>query len=415
MSKELEELEEREERAWNTVLEDMQEIRQSRKNNLPQLTEMINDADPFLIRIFTGSRQFKNMKDSLLDYKMKDLGGRLTINDSVAQMKRAAEQLHRYANTYLNYKNGEGRNPNERRRIETASVVRDFAVGQLQILTRLEGHLEDWKFVKRTLDAEQAEEEYKMFRNRRVDPLPEQSQNVEQKQNQNAEPEQNQNAKPEQEVDTEYEEAVMDEAVMDDAELEEVYKETFCVNGKRAVEGGFTDISSCIKYILRELRNLFLPDEKTYERLGLRDRHDSEEPLSPEARKTAEKLMKYMTAREVLYKEQEQRQAEEKEEPSLLEKMSEDMEPEEFMSLVTKTQSFQSALEHMTCAGIYNFVAEENSDQLKKLAGKVRAEMPQTARQYLIELQGEPSKTEVKEPVNKAQKESEVRVFQAPH
>ena len=202
--------------------------------------------------------------------------------------------------------------------------------------------------------------------------------------------------------------------VLDDAELEKMYKDTFNANGKLAIEGGFTDISDCIRYILRELKNLFISEEKTYEHLGLSGKHDSDEPLSPEAKKTAEKLMKYMTTREVLYKEQEQRQAKEQKEPSLIEIMSAEMEPEEFMTLVTSTPSFQSALRDMTCTGIYNFVADEYSADLKKLAGKVRAEMPQTARQYLKDLGGEPPKKEANEPVNNTQKENEVKVCQGP-
>ncbi len=388
-------------RAYEILLGDVEGIRNVRNGLQPQLTALLEAADPFFIRYFTGSPQFKNMKRSLQAYAQLPSPGDRTdadFTERIEALKEAAGQLLESASAYIRLKGGEGRNRNERKRVQAANEVCAFARDQLRSLNSLSNHLEDVANEEELLQ----EEMHNLEAGRNQEAAPDQEEVLNQEAEHNQEVEQ----EPEDSIYEEgmeaYMNAVLDGEVRDDAELEDVYKENFYTNARRAIDAGSPEKNSCIQYILRILRNMFLPDDETYERLGLTGKHDAEEPLPEKSTKLAKKLMQYMTTREILCKEQEQRLLEEKTEPSLIEIMSEEMEPEAFISLVTETPSFQKALEHLTCAGIYSFAADKNSAELKKLAGKVRAEMPQAARQYLIDLGGEKPSAEIQEkpPVN---------------
>ena len=406
--------------AYNTLLNDVSNLNTTRTDILPELREQLKEADPFYIRNFTSSRQFKNMKQSLNAYAdLAALGSRVDPDfaEKRQQMMDAANQLLTTAKEYLDFKGGEGRNTNEKKRVRVAAAIREFARQQVQMLNNIENHLEDVEDAEQNLeellhqnlqqelytepDQElnlDNEQNPDMNQNLDNEQHPDMNQNLDQEQNPDKEQnldkehdldkEQNPNMeKNEENADDAYEE--YDANIMDDTELEAVYKGHFYTNGKLAIEGAFADMNSCIQHILKVLKNMFHQDENTYEKLGLVNRHDSEEPLSEEAKATAKQLMQYMVTREVLYNEQEQRLSEENAEPSLIEIMSDEMEPDDFMSLVTQTPSFQTALQDMTCAGIYDFAADATSVELKNLAGKVRLEMPQTAKKFLIELQGD--------------------------
>lgn len=391
--------------AYNTLLNDVSNLNTTRTDILPELKEQLKEADPFYIRNFTSSRQFKNMKQSLNAYaSLGALGGREEPDfaDKRQQMMDAATQLLAYAKEYLDFKGTEGRNTNEKNRIRVAGAIREFARQQIQLLNSIESHLEDVEDAEQNLETELRQNlQQELYReenpelNLDNEQNPDMNQNLDNEQhpdmNQNLDKEQNPNMEQNEEnADDAYEE--YDANIMDDAELEAVYKGHFYTNGKLAIEGAFADMNSCIQHILKVLKNMFHQDENTYEKLGLVNRHDSEEPLSEEAKVTAKQLMQYMVTREVLYNEQEQRLSEENAEPSLIEMMSAEMEPDDFMSLVTQTPSFQTALQNMTCAGIYDFAADATSVELKNLAGKVRLEMPQTAKKFLTELQGDAPK-----------------------
>lgn len=362
------------------ISENITGISNGRANNLTQLINQVNDADPFLIRVFTGSPHFHDMKESLRTYaQLQDLGSREDpqFKNHIKELATAALNLKTAAQIYLFDKGAEGRSRYERKRIAVAKAVHKFAKDQLQLLINLDGNLEDLK-------------ELKEQRRKEIERLEEEERNKEVKMLEDMQ-------KAEDEINLGNEEIV-------EEELEKVYKENFYTDGYQAIDDEFSKNNKdnpCISYILRKLKQLLQPFIKTYERLGLSGKHDSQEPLTGDAKELAEKLMRWMTTREVLRVEQEQRLAsEKKEEPTIIEIMSDEMHPDEFISLITKTKSFKTAVDGMTCAGIYNFITD--GTEPKKLAAMIRLELPQVSKQFLSDL-GKPKEDQKEELMDKEQ------------
>ena len=449
------EAEERVNRA-NAALEvSLEAVRSGCRDTLTGLVDRVNRADPFFIRYVTGSREFQTMRNTLREYaNLQELirPEEQGFRERRAQMEALAKKLLTDAGQYIQHKNNEGRNRNEKRRLAAATEVLNFARQQLRELTQMENLLEDIADAGIQLgqeenpeenqaeavenqqeamenqaeavenqqeamenqaeavenqqeeeenQAEAAENQQEAEENQAeaVENQAEPVENQQEEEENQAEAVENQVEQPENDIEENPEEELQED-ILDDAGLDAVFREDFYVNSKRKLERKLLDSNDCIKSIIRALRDFFNPQERTYERLGLVQHYDSEEPLNPQEKELAGKLLENLTMREILLKEQEPRLEDEEAEPSLLEIMAAEMEPSDFMTLVTKAPSFQKELEGMTHAGIYTFVAEEDNAALKNLAEKVRIEMPGIARELLFELGERSGKQQGKNPEN---------------
>ena len=393
------EAEERVNRA-NAALEvSLEAVRSGCRDTLTGLVDRVNRADPFFIRYVTGSREFQTMRNTLREYaNLQELirPEEQGFRERRAQMEALAKKLLTDAGQYIQHKNNEGRNRNEKRRLAAATEVLNFARQQLRELTQMENLLEDIADAGIQLGQEENPEENQA---EAVENQQEAEENQAEAVENQQEAVENQAEQPENNIEENPEEELQED-ILDDAGLDAVFREDFYVNGKRKLERKLLDSNDCIKSIIRALRDFFNPQERTYERLGLVQHYDSEEPLNPQEKELAGKLLENLTMREILLKEQEPRLEDEEAEPGLLEIMAAEMEPSDFMTLVTKAPSFQKELEGMTHAGIYTLVAEEDNAALKNLAEKVRIEMPGIARELLFELGERPGKQQGKNPEN---------------
>ncbi len=339
---------------------------------MDQLKKEVKNADPFYL--LQGSPEYDALKKSVEEYSanrmpdIKDPG----FLKKLRGMAQATKKLYRDSSRYLKHKETSSIGRHDRKRIDAAKAVREYAVKQMEQLKKL-------RRLKNVMDdfgIEEARKSMAKERSRQHGSVRMPAANTTlNRSSQGRRTVRNEKLSHNAQAQT---------FARNSQPAEEAFSRSeFYKQGKKFVNYSFRQENENTNELNRRLKLMFFPDREfdLYGALGLDRQVEPGEPLLGMELATARELISHLTMKQVL--RDEQRRAAKSGSPSKIDQLAKGIPVDDFREFMGETPSLEKALENISREDVYRLVAGEDRKALKELSRKVALELPAVAEAHL--------------------------------
>ena len=353
-----------------------------------KLKKELKNADPFYI--LQGSPEYDALKRSVDAYSGRKLPEFKdpAFSDKLRSLAQATKKLYKESCRYLKHKGAAVNGRHDRKRVEAAKSVREYAMQQMEQLKKL-------RRMKSVLDDFEIETARKNMEKERV----RQRNSVHSRDTRNRNSMRDSNASRDSDIsrDTLNRDSMRDSRISRDslAQEGELSRSEFYKQGKKFANSSLRQENENTSELNRRLKLMFFPDREfdLYGALGLDRQAEPGEPLLGMELATARELISHLTMKQVL--RDEQRRAAKTGSASKIDQLAKGIPVDDFREFMGETPSLEAALENITREDVYRFVAGEDRKALKELSRKVTLELPAVAEAHLDKKADAPEKNMV--------------------